>query len=71
MHVAERSYSDSAAEYRKLNSIAGGGHAETPSLPKPSCPNPLGLSYVSSPAAAQASAPAAVQLPGWGAKSRQ
>jgi len=43
--MAERSYSDSAAEYSKLKSVAGGGHAESPELAQTRLPRPPGLSY--------------------------
>lgn len=40
--MAERSYSNSAVEYTKLSSIAGGGHAATPELAQTELPKPPG-----------------------------
>lgn len=42
MHTAQRSYSGSAVEYRKLSGIAGGGHTETPELAQTELPKPPG-----------------------------
>lgn len=54
MHTAQRSYGGRAVEYRKLNSIAGGGRAETPELAQTELPKPPGAELRP---LAQASAP--------------